>query len=485
MLFNSHIFLFVFFPVTLAGFFFLARFGGMVAAQIWLTLASFVFYGWSGWRVLPLLALSILVNFAIGRTLVTSAKNGRAERGVLAAGIAFNLLLLGYFKYAGFLVATADSLTGSQFSLGAIVLPVGISFYTFTQIAFLVDASRGEAAEYDLPRYALFVSFFPHLIAGPIIHHKEMMPQFAEPKTYRWSPDDAAAGLTLFALGLFKKVAFADRVAPFATPVFAAADMGGTVTTSDAWIAALAYTAQIYFDFSAYSDMAIGISQMFGIHLPLNFNSPYKARSAIDFWRRWHMTLSRFLRDYLYFPLGGNRKGPARRYANLMITMLLGGLWHGAGWTFVVWGGLHGLYLIVNHAWRASRLPMPEKLSWLITFLAVVLAWVFFRAHTFHGALAVLRGMAGLSGMTSPGLVKPSAAIFVALLLALAVLAPNTQEILRRYLPASIYTIPEPDGAGRNLVWSPTARTVLMAGAVLAIAVLLLPKATEFLYFQF
>lgn len=483
MLFNSHIFLFAFLPVTLIGFFAAARLGGMVAAQVWLTLASLVFYAWTGWAFLPFLLGSILVNFTIGRALVTRAAAGRSRRGLLATGIVLNLLLLGYFKYAGFFAANLTAL-GVPVSVGDIVLPIGISFYTFTQIAFLVDASRNEAAEYDLPRYALFVTFFPHLIAGPIIHHKEMMPQFADKSMYRLSADNISAGLTLFTLGLFKKVVFADRVAPFAASVFSVADAGGTIPMADAWLAALAYTMQIYFDFSAYSDMAIGLSRMFGIHLPLNFNSPYKALSAVDFWRRWHMTLSRFLRDYLYIPLGGSRKGPARRYFNLMATMLLGGLWHGAGWTFVVWGGLHGLYLVINHAWERTDLRLPRVMAWLITFLAVVLAWVFFRAETFSGAVAMLHGMTGTSGLFAHALTQFNGWIYVAILLLIAVAMPNTQEIMRAAMPREFYPSLG-NRAGGILSWRPSPLFAVGTGALLLAAILFIPRASEFLYFQF
>ena len=482
MLFNSHIFLFAFLPVALIGFFLAARIAGMVAAQVWLTLASLVFYAWTGWPFLPFLLGSILVNFTVGRALVVRAATARPRGGLLALGIVLNLCLLGYFKYAGFFAANLTAL-GIPVSVGEIILPIGISFYTFTQIAFLVDASRGEAAEYDLPRYALFVTFFPHLIAGPIIHHKEMMPQFADKRIYRVSSENLAAGLTLFTLGLFKKVVFADRVAPFATSVFSVADAGGHIPMADAWLGALAYTMQIYFDFSAYSDMAIGLSRMFGIHLPLNFNSPYKATSAVDFWRRWHMTLSRFLRDYLYIPLGGNRKGPARRYFNLMATMLLGGLWHGAGWTFVAWGGLHGLYLVINHAWERTGLRLPRVLAWLVTFLAVVFAWVFFRSGTFSGAVAMLEGMFGLSGMFAPSLAQSVGWAYVGILLLIAVFMPNTQEIMRLAMPRAFY--PSLADRATLFAWRPTGWLAAATGALLLAAILFIPKASEFLYFQF
>jgi len=335
----------------------------------------------------------------------------------LASAIAANLALLGYFKYGGFFLENVDGLLGRPFADPRIVLPLGISFFTFTQIAYLVDTWKGRANERNPVHYALFVTYFPHLIAGPILHHSEMMPQFRIPLTYQFDFDKFTTGLCIFAFGLFKKVVLADGVAKFVAPVFDSAERGVAVSLPDAWGGALAYTFQLYFDFSGYCDMAIGLSWLFGIALPLNFDSPYKATSIIAFWRRWHMTLSRFLRDYLYIPLGGNRHGSARRYINLFATMTIGGLWHGAGWTFVAWGALHGAYLWANHAWSTAthtRLnlvavppPVRSTIAWLLTFLAVVVGWVLFRARTIAGAGQVLAGMAGLHGIV-PGSPRPA-----------------------------------------------------------------------------
>jgi alginate O-acetyltransferase complex protein AlgI len=292
-----------------------------------------------------------------------------------------------------------------------VVLPIGISFFTFTQIAFLVDTYQGKVREPRFLPYLLFVTYFPHLIAGPVLHHSEMMPQFARAETFRFQLDNVVSGLTLLAIGLFKKVILADGIQPFVAPAFDGPH-AQILTGLEAWGAVLAYSLQLYFDFSAYSDMAIGLSRVVNVELPLNFNSPYKARNISDFWRRWHMTLSRFLRDYLYFPLGGNRHGPARRYLNLMITMLLGGLWHGAGWTFVIWGGLHGLYLVIHHAWQATveRLGASRwrdsrwagATATLLTFTAVTLAWTFFRATSLEDALRMMTAMSGSNGWVLP-----------------------------------------------------------------------------------
>jgi len=398
MLFNSYQFIFLFLPIALIGYFALGRFGNL-AAVIWLALASLVFYSASNWQFVLLLLLllaSVAFNYAIGLLLITNRQRIVPRFTVLTIGVAADLLVLGYFKYAGFLAANLDAIFSTGLTLD-ILLPVGISFYTFTQIAFLVDAYRGNVARYALPHYALFVTYFPHLIAGPILHHRDMIPQFERAEAKRPDAHLILCGLIIFAIGLFKKTCLADGIQPLVAPAFG----GNTPLFDQAWIGALAYTFQLYFDFSGYSDMAIGISLMFGIFLPLNFNSPYKATSIVDFWRRWHMTLSQFLRDYLYIPLGGNRHGRTLRYVNLMITMVLGGLWHGAAWTFVAWGALHGAYLCINHAWNnfGPRIALrfegaANAAAFILTFLSVVVAWVFFRADSISSAVYVLSRMA-------------------------------------------------------------------------------------------
>lgn len=341
MLFNSYPFILLFLPTTLLGFFLLAKIKHRLAAA-WLAAASIFFYGWWNPAYVLLLLTSIGMNYAFGVRLARLHAAGRDEHAghLLTVAVVADLLLLCYYKYADFFLTNLGKLAGTPLGLAEIALPLGISFFTFTQIAFLVDARRGEAKEYSLIHYCLFVTYFPHLIAGPILHHGEMMPQFRNDATYRVKWENLAVGLTLFLIGLYKKTVLADGIAEFVGPAFNAAAAGSSLTLLNAWVAALAYTFQIYFDFSGYSDMAIGLSRLFGIVLPLNFDSPYKATSIIDFWRRWHITLSRFLRDYLYVSLGGNRKGTTRRYLNLFLTMLLGGFWHGAGWTFMCWGAM-------------------------------------------------------------------------------------------------------------------------------------------------
>jgi len=430
MLFNSWLFIAVFLPVALIGYFVLGR-RSNVAAVIWLALASLAFYSFSNWQFVLLLLASIAFNYGIGYLLIERKLLPRWRTAVLTTGVAGDLLVLGIFKYAGFFVANLNAAFATHFVVN-ILLPVGISFYTFTQVAFLVDAYRGNVARYALPHYALFVTYFPHLIAGPILHHRDMIPQFERAEAKRADPHLILCGVIIFAIGLFKKTCLADGIQPLVAIAF-----GPTTPTFDqAWIGVLAYTFQLYFDFSGYSDMAIGISLMFGIFLPLNFNSPYKATSIIDFWRRWHMTLSQFLRDYLYIPLGGNRRGAVLRYVNLATTMLLGGLWHGAAWTFVVWGALHGAYLCVNHAWNNFGPNVPPRFAPLanvagliLTFLAVVIAWVFFRADNMTTALYVLSKMAD-PGNVAFGRGEIVYALFVVAYAALAWFAPNTQEIM-------------------------------------------------------
>jgi alginate O-acetyltransferase complex protein AlgI len=408
LLFNSPHFLLIFLPITLLGFFAIARRSRRLAA-LWLALASLVFYAAWNPRFVALLLASIACNYALAFA-IAKARPGQRAKTLLIAAVTLNLSVLALFKYTDFFIGTLDSLAGAHLPLMHVILPLGISFFTFTQIAFLADVFRGIAAEYDFVHYLLFVTYFPHLIAGPVLHHGQMMPQFASPATYRFNRAAFAEGMSIFLVGLAKKVVIADALAAFVPPLFAAVEHGTVVSFFESWAAALAYTFQLYFDFSGYCDMAIGLSLLFGVRLPLNFASPYKSRSVIDFWRRWHMTLSQFLRDYLYVPLGGNRHGALRRHVNLMITMMLGGLWHGASWTFVAWGTLHGAYLILNHGWRhwagagrtSARHGVYQACAAVLTFFAVVVAWVMFRAQSLHGAARVLIGMTGANGFVLP-----------------------------------------------------------------------------------
>jgi D-alanyl-lipoteichoic acid acyltransferase DltB (MBOAT superfamily) len=512
MLFNSNAFIFGFLPVCLLVFQALGRLGTAVAIAV-LLVASLAFYGLQDSDHLWLLAASIVFNYAVAAAMLAGRGTAIHARLWLIIGLAGNLAAIGYYKYGAFIAANAMLLAGLPPIGWHVVLPVGISFFTFTQIAFLVDAYRGKVVRHGFMEYALFVSYFPHLVAGPILHHAETIPQFLRPSFARLNARNVAVGLAVFALGLAKKVLLADDLAPSANAVFAA---HGPVGMADAWIGALSFTFQIYFDFSGYSDMAIGLSRLFNVDLPLNFYSPYKASSIIEFWRCWHMTLSRFLRDYLYIPLGGNRRGEARRYLNIMITMALGGVWHGAAWTFVVWGMLHGVYLLINHAFRsavpwrrfgdaAHRSGVGAFLGWALTFLGVVVAWVFFRADTLQSALAVLAGMAGRNGLS---LESPLAGDdwqpvgWIAVGAAIAWLLPNSQQIFALpFTPGIVDGVPAAPAPGapapaapetparafllRMLTFRPTTAQAFAYALMTAASILLLRRATPFLYFQF
>ncbi len=509
MLFNSYPFLFVYLPIVFCGFFVIGR-RSPRAGAVWLAISSIAFYGWWDWRFVALLLASIGFNYGAGY-LIGHVRSVRHSKNLLVAAITADLALLAVFKYANFFISSANE-AGATLRPLDIILPLGISFFTFTQIAFLVDVYRKIAKEYDFIDYVLFVTWFPHLIAGPVLHHKQMMPQFALLATYRPDAESISIGLTQFSLGLFKKVVLADHLALFANPVFDAVALGARPMLIESWIGVLAYTLQLYFDFSGYSDMAIGISRMFNIKLPINFNSPYKSANIIEFWRRWHMTLSAFLRDYLYFALGGNRSGTARRHVNLMTTMLLGGLWHGAGWNFVLWGGLHGAYLVANHGWRAIRSTphathrgLAEAASVLVTFIVVVAAWVPFRAADFTTTLTLWRGMIGANGISLPGPLQPylggllatvttfngidpafrfafgETVLWLGAGLAIVWALPNTQQWLARYAPAWDAVSARPT----RFPWRPDRRCAVISGLLFAISVLAFRKNSPFLYFQF
>ena len=497
MLFNSEVFLFAFLPLTLAVFYILGGLRRTRLAIFVLVLASLFYYGWWNPAYLPLILGSMFGNYLLGLSLagaVKSQRSGRA-RTLLTVGIAANLGALGYFKYAGFLVANAVALGLGDFTIPEILLPLAISFFTFQQIAYLVDVYQQKVQENDPLSYALFVTFFPQLIAGPIVHHAEMMPQFRNKSMGKLLTGNLAVGSAIFFLGLFKKVVIADNISPFADSVFSAAEAGSVISFADAWAGSLAYSFQIYFDFSGYSDMAIGIGRLFGINLPLNFNSPYKATGIVDFWRRWHMTLSRFLRDYLYIPLGGNRLGPQRRYVNMFVVMLLGGLWHGAGWNFVMWGALHGSYLGINHAWRAWRGEPSQQWAavWgsrVLTFVAVVFAWVYFRAESFAAANTIVQAMVTLPGV-SPRTILAGLSldrdviVWLVALYGIAATLPNTQQFVRDFMSPDFYRIKSPTGVSGRWRWSPRPAGAVWVALLSALAIMSLWQPSVFLYYQF
>jgi alginate O-acetyltransferase complex protein AlgI len=488
MLFNSVEFLFAFLPVVLTVYY-IANHRSPVISLWWLVGASLFFY--SAWdvRFLPIFLISVIANFCISIAI----ERGSSHRNkILTGGIIFNLSLLGYYKYANFFVEQVSSITEAEFNWSAVALPIGISFFTFQQIAYLVDVARSETQERSFLRYLLFNSFFPHLIAGPITHHAEMMAQFGRRQSNRTV--DFATGLTFFTVGLAKKLLISDSISPYSTAVFSQAADGLPVSTADAWIGALSYSLQIYFDFSAYSDMAIGLAKMLGINFPINFASPYKARSIADFWRRWHISLSRFLRDYLYIPLGGSRVSPWRRRANLFITMLLGGIWHGAGWTFVTWGALHGLYLLINDQWKSSSFSTHlnycrwwPALAWSITMVCVVFAWVPFRAENMSATAEIWMSMLGFDFDATSATADWKPILMIGLFGCGAVLLPNIYQILSATgvgLPSRGYpaTIIEPQSPSP---WIFGRAHGVALGAVFAILALKLSDVSEFIYFQF
>jgi alginate O-acetyltransferase complex protein AlgI len=528
MLFNSYVFIFAFLPVALLGFFLLSRFDKNLGL-LWLFGASLFFYGWWNPTFVVLILVSIAVNYGFFSWLTHSGTNCRIlAKCVLTAGIIFNLGVLCYYKYTDFIIGNLNDYTGSFFLLQHVILPIGLSFYTFEQIACLVDSYRGEVKRGRFIEYCVFVSFFPRLIAGPIVRYQEIIPQFETNENYRLHYANLSVGLTIFFIGLFKKVVLADSIAIYANIAFEAAGKGVPLTLWEAWLGALAYTFQLYFDFSGYTDMAIGLARMFNIVFPLNFYSPYKAKNIIEFWRSWHMTLSRFLRDYIYIPLGGNRRGKIRRYVNVMVTMLLGGLWHGAGWTFVLWGGLHGIYLVINQVWHnvitGIGFRVSDRYQWLtnlcaqgLTFLAVVAAWVLFRAKTVPEAMAVFNGMMGnhitmprllmdklggigeilvTKGVTFtgafpnllplfPGGPRNALLIFVISVLVVWFL-PNTNELMSHYKPA--LDKPAMTRAGAfymKLQWKPNLLWFVFILLIATFSLSDLDHVREFLYYQF
>lgn len=546
MLFNSYEFVFLFLPATLTGFFLLGK-TSRAWALGWLIVASLFFYAW--WRPLNVLIIapSILVNFALARLLLrlrSDQARTRTARLVLALGIVFNIAFLGYFKYVNFFSTVINDVAGTHFFLEHVILPLGISFITFQKIAFLIDVHARRIESFSLRDYCLFVLFFPQLIAGPIVHYREMMPQFQK-ASCRFDKESVALGLTLFLMGLFKKVVLADGVAAHVSPIYDAVATGGDASLFTAWMAAVGFTLQIYFDFSGYTDMALGLARCFGVRLPPNFDSPLKASSIIDFWLRWHMTLTRFLTAYLYNPLvlwltrrrlaagksvlGGRDARIGGAYFHLLagptiLTMFVSGLWHGAGYVFILWGLLHGLYLSINHAWRmvGPRL-WPDKASYnrfmrpvgfVLTFIAVAVAMVLFRSPTVGTASELLQGMLGFNGITLPQqiferlgpltsvlqpIVSPSVTsagsgaefiattmwIFALLVIALAL--PNSLQILSRYEPAIGVKRrdEELEGWARVLDWRPTLPWAFLMSAIAVTSVIKLGGKSEFLYWQF
>lgn len=493
MLFNSYNFIFAFLPITLIVYFGLSKFRLGRFSQLWLVIASLYFYAHWSIVYLPLLLISIGVNYLLSEAILASQTLIYRQR-LLWFGLLFNFGLLGYFKYFNFFADSFVKFSHLNLSLPEIVLPIGISFYTFTQSAYLIDAFHEKARSCTPLTYALFVTYFPHLIAGPILHHKEVIPQFKDPQTQRFSQENFALGLSLFLIGLVKKVLIADSLSRWlVAPVFSQVSRA---TGLESWIGVLGYTFQLYFDFSGYSDMAVALGLMLNVQLPINFNSPYKAQSISDFWRRWHITLSNYLRDYLYIPLGGNRRGQIRQSINLSITMLLGGLWHGAGWTFIVWGGFHGICLVIDHYWKRLNIHLPRFIAWALTFVTVMIGWVFFRAQSLQEAKQLLSMMFGLQS-SPPALAAQSIeliqswASFFAPQLSQSFAAPkplieNAQSAIAVLGLLFLWVLFLPNSQSiLKKKWALSLHWALLLGGLGTLCLLSLNQASEFLYFQF
>jgi len=458
LLFNSYAFIFVFLPLVFFVYFFLNKKRLSTLAKAFLVSASLFFYAYWSVYYLPILLGSIVFNFLVSKFL---AKH--QSKAILIFGIVCNLALLGYFKYADFLISNLNAIANTNLGLLHIALPLALSFVTFQQIAYLVDSYNKQTKENSFLNYCLFITFFPQLIAGPIVHHKEMMPQFANKfnliKNYKF----IALGLFVFSIGLFKKSVVADIFSIFANAGF---DVERNLTFLQAWTTSLSYTFQLYFDFSGYCDMAIGLALLFNIRLPINFNSPYKALNIQDFWHRWHITLSRFLRDYIYIPLGGNRKGQYRTYLNLFLVFLIGGLWHGAAWTFVVWGALHGFAIVIHRCWQKLNFKLNKIIAWIITFNFVNFTWIFFRAKSFEDAMKVIRGMFFGEFKIDVNYLEM---FFIVLAFLVVLLFKNSMQIAF-------------DKKFKFTIWQIFATSFFLFISILAIR---LNNASEFLYFRF
>ena len=488
MLFNTYEFIFFFLPITFFIYFYLNHKKLTEASKGFLVCCSLFFYSWWNVAYLPIILSSVIFNYIIGRSLNKKSKNkskGFSKKIILTFGIVFNLSLLGYFKYADFLIENFNLTFGTSAELLQLALPLAISFFTFQQISYLVDSYRQETKEFNILNYALFVTFFPQLIAGPIVHHKEMMPQFVNTRNKVKNYRNIAMGLFMFSIGFFKKVAIADNFAIWATHGF---DVASTLNLFRAWSTSLSYTFQLYFDFSGYTDMAIGLALLFNIRLPVNFNSPYKATNIQDFWRRWHITLSRFLKNYVYIPLGGNKKGEFRTYNNLLATFLIGGLWHGAGWTFVFWGFLHGLALMVQRFWSKLGFKLWTWLAWLITFNFVNIAWIFFRAKEWDDAVKVLSAMFSLDNIILSLTLKNKLSFLTEYGISFGTVFNNTnggrwtiEVLFFTFICVLIFKNSVEKLASFKLNY----KTALLSGFYFVGSLLLLNRVSEFLYFNF
>jgi len=486
ILFNSYEFIFIFLPITFLIYFYLNSKKLTEASKGFLVFSSLFFYSWWNIIYLPLILISMLFNYSLGNSLSKYKDNKKtfSKKTILTFGIISNLSLLGYFKYSDFFIENVNFLIDGQIPTLDLALPLAISFFTFQQIAYLVDSYKSETHEYDFLNYAIFVTFFPQLIAGPIVHHKEMMPQFAQLRNKIKNYKNIVLGIFVFSIGLFKKVVIADTFAVWANNGF---DVAQTLSLFEAWATSLSYTFQLYFDFSGYTDMAVGAALLFNIKLPINFNSPYKALDIQDFWRRWHMTLSRFLRDYIYIPLGGNKKGKLRTYNNLIATFILGGLWHGAGWTFIFWGFLHGFALMIHRLWNSIGFKLPTVIAWFITFNFVNITWVFFRAKEWEDATKVLTSMFTLGNIVLPSFLVNKFSLLADFGVQFGGIAVNIKGGVdtAQWLFFAFTIILLKNSVELKNTFTLTLKSILFCSILLYYAIVSLSNQSTFLYFNF
>ncbi len=481
MLFNSFEFIFLFLPIVFSIYFLLNKINLNLYARIWLVFSSLFYYSYWKFDYLALILISIIVNFILGNIISNLKSN---KKFFLISGILFNILLLGYYKYYDFFIENINYLFSTSFPLLKKELPLGISFFTFQQIAYLVDSYKQETREYNFFSYSLFVSFFPQLIAGPIVHHKEMMPQFDSKENQKLNYQNISSGIFIFSLGLFKKVILADNISLIADTGY---NHSQGIHLIDAWLSLLAFLLQIYFDFSGYSDMAVGLGRIFNIHIVWNFNSPFKSPDIQEFWRRWHMSLSRFLRDYIYIPLGGSKVSEFRNYFNIFITFVIGGIWHGAGWTFLIWGTLTGIGIVIHKIWKEKlKMSMTDSMGIICTFLFTLITSVFFRANSVKDALEILKGASGINGIILPEFLKNIAPDhFTYLELGSQIFQSVHKDSLSYLILGLILVFFTKNSIELSRDFKPTLKFLVFSVFLFVISILNLSKIEKFIYFNF
>jgi alginate O-acetyltransferase complex protein AlgI len=481
MIFSSFEFIFIFLPITFFIYFYLNKNKYLTLATSFLAASSLFFYSWWNIIYLPLILCSISFNYFFSIFIKNTSV---LKKQIMIIGILLNLLLLIYFKYSDFFLQNVNIVFGANYSLLGLTLPLAISFFTFQQIAFLVDSARGKVSNHTFLNYVVFVTFFPQLIAGPIVHHKEMMPQFILNSNRCINYQNVYLGIFIFTIGFFKKIVIADTFAVWASNGF---DSMEQLNLIEAWISSLSYTFQLYFDFSGYTDMALGAALIFNISLPINFNSPYKSTNIREFWNRWHITLSRFLRDYIYIPMGGNRQGNFKMYSNLVTTFLIGGLWHGAGWTFIVWGAMHGIAVIIHRLWSDTGIKLNKILAWFITFNFINISWIFFRAKDWEDAHKIIKGMFGFSEILLPSFIQ-KIPLFQSNFINFGEVFKNFNsdtEITLWLVIALITTLYFKNSNEIIADNTPSNKNVLFIIIVILISLMHMDKNVEFIYFNF